>query len=372
MNFLKTRIFVFYLFFITYHLALKKRNPMIDTIKWQNNAVRIIDQTLLPVKLKYITCRDVKTLWKAIKVLSVRGAPALGVAAGFGVLLGIKTFKGKDSKKFSAHLDKVCKYIGSSRPTAVNLFNVLDSMQAVAKKNADKSVEVIKKELKKEALRIYEEDRQVCRTMGNYGARLIKNNQTALTICNAGALATADYGTALGVFYSAKQMKKKFKVYACETRPLLQGARLTAWELAKEKIDTTLICDSMAATLMKQKKIDIIFTGADRVALNGDSANKIGTYSLAVLAKYHKIPFYIVAPKSTFDLAIKRGTQIPIEERDRSEVACFAGKQTAPKNVKVYNPAFDVTDHQLIAGIVTEYGVIRPPFLNNIKRAFKL
>lgn len=341
----------------------------ISTIQWTNHCVKIIDQTKLPAKLQYITCRDVKTLWGAIKRLSVRGAPALGVAAAFGVLLGFKNFKGKDRKAFDRHVMKTCAYIGSSRPTAVNLFNALDRMQEVLKAQRDVSVKRIKELLHKEALGIFEEDRKVCRQMGEFGARLIKNNDNCLTICNAGALATADYGTALGVFYKAKEKKRRFKVYACETRPLLQGARLTAWELLKGKIDVTLICDNMAATLMKQGKVDSIFTGADRIAANGDTANKIGTYNLAVLAKHHHIPFYIVAPLSTFDMNIKSGKKIPIEERKKDEVIGFGRQITAPRRVKVYNPAFDVTDHKLITGIVTEHGIIRPPFTKNIKNA---
>lgn len=342
----------------------------IPTIRWVNDNVKIIDQTKLPGKLEYITCRDVKTLWKAIKRLSVRGAPALGVSAAFGVLLGMKSFKGTDTKKFIKHIRTTCSYIGTSRPTAVNLFNVLNQMRVVLIKYSDSSVTELKKHLKTEALRIYDEDCAVCRKMGNYGARLIKNKSNIMTVCNAGALATADYGTALGVMYSAKSQKKKFKVYACETRPLLQGARLTAWELLRAKIDTTLICDSMAASLMKQGQVDAIFTGADRIAMNGDTANKIGTYNLAVLAKYHKVPFYIVAPRSTFDQDIQSGKQIPIEQRGKEEVIQFGERPTAPKNVKVYNPAFDVTDHKLITAIITEKGIIAPPFKVNIKKKF--
>ena len=213
---------------------------------------------------------------------------------------------------------------------------------------------------------IFKADQEVCRRMGDHGAKLIKNGMRCLTVCNAGALATVDYGTALGVFYSAKKQGKRFSVYSCETRPLLQGARLTCWELLRQKIDTTLICDNMAASLMAKGKVDIIFAGADRIASNGDTANKIGTYMLAVLAKYHGIPFYIVAPRSTFDLEIKSGKQIPIEERKSEEVTHFAGIPTAPKGVKVYNPAFDVTPAKLITGIVTEYGIIHPPYVKNI------
>ncbi|MCK5012474.1 MAG: S-methyl-5-thioribose-1-phosphate isomerase [Candidatus Omnitrophica bacterium] len=342
----------------------------VPTISWVNGNVKIIDQTKLPHKLKYMTCRDVKTLWKAIKNLSVRGAPALGVSAAFGVLLGIKPFKGNNVKIFIKHVHKTCDYIGTSRPTAVNLFNALDQMRAVLSRHSGRSVAELRKQLKKEAMSIYQQDRKVCRRMGDFGARLIKANSRIMTVCNAGALATADYGTALGVMYSAKKRKKKFKVYACETRPLLQGARLTTWELLRAKIDTTLICDNMAASLMKQRKIDAIFAGADRIAANGDAANKIGTYNLAVLAKYHKIPFYIVAPRSTFDMGIRSGKQIPIEQRGKEEVTSFGGRPTAPKDVKVYNPAFDVTDSKLITAIVTEEGIIRPPFSANIKKKF--
>ncbi len=343
----------------------------VETIKWVNGNIRIIDQTLLPHKLKYIHCRDVRTLWQAIKRLSVRGAPALGVAAAFGVLLGIKSFNGKDKKRFIKHVERISGYLATSRLTAVNLFNVLTRMKQVIQRHPEASVARLKNLLKKEALAIFEEDRRVCRKMGRHGAQLISNNVSVMTVCNAGALATVDYGTALGVFYSAKKMGKKFKVYACETRPLLQGARLTAWELLREKIDTTLICDNMAATLMKQGKIDAVFTGADRIASNGDTANKIGTYMLAVLAKHHRIPFYVVAPESTFDLSIAGGSQIPIEERSKDEVVGFAGRPTAPRQVRVYNPAFDVTDNRLITAIVTEKGIVRPPFGRNIKRIFK-
>lgn len=343
----------------------------IETIKWVNGAARIIDQTKLPNKFEYIHCRDVQTMWDAIKRLSVRGAPAIGVAAAFGVLLGIKTFKGSDRKKFLKHFYTTCDYLATSRPTAVNLFNMLNRMRAVIDAHPNATVEQLRKVLFTQAMDIFEEDRRVCRAMGDHGAILIKNGMRALTVCNAGALATVDYGTALGVFYSAKKMNKKFSVYSCETRPLLQGARLTCWELTREKIDTMLICDNMAATLMKQGKVDIIFTGADRIASNGDSANKIGTYMLAVLAKHHGVPFYVVAPKSTFDLNIKHGDQIPIEERNADEVTHVAGVRTAAQGVKVFNPAFDVTPAKLIAGIVTEYGIIRPPYLKNIHNAFK-
>jgi methylthioribose-1-phosphate isomerase len=340
----------------------------IETIKWVNGVARIIDQTKLPTKFELIDCRDAKRMWHAIKRLEVRGAPAIGVAGAFGVLLGVQKFKGNNKFKFLKLFHETCDYLATSRPTAVNLFNMIDEMRLVVVEHSKEDVATLKKLLHKKAMEIFEKDRQVCRRMGDHGASLIKKGMRCLTVCNAGALATVDYGTALGVFYSAKKKGKKFSVTSCETRPLLQGARLTCWELTREKIDTTLICDNMAATLMAQGKIDIIFTGADRIAANGDSANKIGTYMLAVLAKYHKVPFYIVAPKSTFDLKISSGKQIPIEERDAEEVICFAGVPTAPKEVKVYNPAFDVTPASLISGIVTEYGIIHSPNIQKIKK----
>ncbi len=341
----------------------------IKTVTYAKNRIRLIDQRLLPQKLKYLYCRNLPSVWKAIRAMAVRGAPAIGVTAAYGVVLGMKSYRGKTKASFSRQLDRVCDYLASSRPTAVNLFNALDRMQNAVKEKKDISVSQCQMLLKKEADAILREDCAMNRRMGDHGARLIKNNMRALTICNAGALATVDYGTALGVFYSAKSNKKKFKVYSCETRPRLQGARLTAWELLKSKIDVTLICDSMAATLMKQGLIDIIFTGADRVALNGDAANKIGTYSLAVAARYHKIPFYVVTPLSTFDQKLKTGKQIPIEQRDEREVTTVLGQRIAPQGIKVTNPAFDVTDYKLITALVTEYGLIKPPYKRNIENA---
>lgn len=341
------------------------------TICWIKNHIKLIDQMKLPTQLVYVHCRDLKTLWRAIKELKVRGAPAIGVAGAFGALLGANQFKGKDVTTFKRHIHKICDYLGSSRPTAVNLFHALNAMRMIVNSARSESVEALKAKIKKRAFEIYEDDRRTCRQMGKHGAALIKTGQNLLTVCNAGALATVDYGTALGVMYAAKSQGKKFKVFACETRPLLQGARLTAWELLRAGVDTTLICDNMAATLMKQKNIDCVFTGADRIASNGDTANKIGTYSLAVLAKHHGIPFYIVAPRSTFDMEIKSGRQIPIEQRSRDEVIYFGGHPTAPKDVKVYNPAFDVTDAKLISGIITEKGIIRPPFGRNIGKVFR-
>lgn len=332
----------------------------VSTIEWVGGGARIIDQTKLPHKLVYSDIKDVRSMWKAIKSLKVRGAPAIGVAGAFGVLLGIKNVRAESYKEFKKNLGSVIRYLGTSRPTAVNLFWALERMEACAEKNAKRPLPKIKECLLREAFRIMKEDRRVSRQMASNGAKLVKNGDRVLTHCNAGGLATVDYGTALGVLFKAKEQGKKIKVFADETRPLLQGARLTTWELMRKKIDVTLICDNAAASLMKKKKIDKIFVGADRIAKNGDVANKIGTYNLAVLAKFHKIPFYVVAPISTFDFKLSSGDDIPIEERNADEVREVLGKSIAPRKVKVYNPAFDVTPHRLITAIVTEKGIVKP------------
>ena len=339
----------------------------IQTIKWDKGAVKIIDQTLLPNKFVYLKFRDVKDFWHAIKKLQVRGAPALGVASAYGAYLGIQHSYAKNYTEFIRELDRVIKFIGSARPTAVNLFWGLARMRAAAVNNKKKPVSAIKKELLAEAHKVYEEDRAICRKMADYGARLIKNGDVILTHCNAGALATADYGTALGVIYRAKEQGKRIKVYADETRPLLQGARLTTWELMREGIDVTLICDNMAAHIMSQGKVTKVVVGADRITRNGDAANKIGTYGVAVLAKYHKIPFYVVAPVSTIDFNLSHGRHIPIEERRGEEITTIHGKMLAPRGVKTYCPAFDVTPAKLITAIVTEKGVFKPDEIKKIR-----
>lgn len=341
----------------------------IETIQWHKNKIKLIDQTKLPLKLEYFYAGDLGAIWQAIKTMKIRGAPALGAMSALGVYLGVKDSKAKNFSTFRKELNKVTSFIASCRPTARNLFWGLEKMLYVASSNKDKPIPVIKKMLFKEAQNIIEQDRLICRKIAYYGEKLIKSNDKILTICNAGILATIDYGTALGVIYRAKQEKKVIEVFVCETRPMLQGARLTTWELQKKGIDVTLICDSMAATLMQQGRINKVITGADRIALNGDTANKIGTYSLAVLSYYHKIPFYVAAPKSTFDLAIKEGKDIPIEHRSAKEVTELFFKQPiAAKNIKVFNPAFDVTPNKLITAIITEKGIIRPPYIKNIKK----
>ncbi|MBI4974794.1 MAG: S-methyl-5-thioribose-1-phosphate isomerase [Candidatus Omnitrophica bacterium] len=344
----------------------------VETISWKNKKVRLIDQTLLPHRFKYIICDDIRTLWKAIRTLQVRGAPAIGIAGALGVVLAANSSKAKRFGGFFKDLNRSIKFLASSRPTAINLFWALGRMECVAKANNDKPISEIKKILLKEALKIIDEDKASCRRMARYGAKLVKNGDAILTHCNAGGLATADYGTGLGVLFEAKRRGRHFKVYVDETRPMLQGARLTTWELMHDGIDATLICDNTAASLMEKGKVNKIFVGADRVARNGDTANKIGTYSLAVLANHHRIPFYVVAPVSSFDFRIKSGKDIPIEERDAKEVRSVLGRVIAPKNVKVYNPAFDVTPNELITAIITEKGIFRKPYVLSLRKLRKL
>ncbi|MFA6078325.1 MAG: S-methyl-5-thioribose-1-phosphate isomerase [Candidatus Omnitrophota bacterium] len=340
----------------------------VETINWTDGSIKYVDQTLLPGSFKFRRCRDIKKLWRAIKRLEIRGAPAIGIAGALGVALGVKNSRAKDFNSLYAEVKSITKYLASSRPTAVNLFWALERMEAAALSFRGMPVGKIKKALLKEAIKVIDEDKKNCRAMARYGANLVKKGDVILTHCNAGGLATADYGTALGVLFEAHKQGKRIKVYADETRPLLQGARLTAWELLHEGIDTTLICDNMAASLMGKGRIDKIFVGADRIASNGDTANKIGTYSLAVLAKHHKVPFYVVAPSSTFDFSLHSGKAIPIEERDGDEVRTMQGKFIAPKDVKVYNPAFDVTPNEYITAIVTEFGIFKKPYKSSLKK----
>ncbi len=334
----------------------------IKTIEWRNGRVIIIDQTKLPLEELYLEISDYRELADAIKLLKIRGAPVIGIAGAFGVCLGANEVETENLSDFKLRMTKIINELAATRPTAVNLFWALDRMKTVIESNAGMKPAEIKLKLLDEAIRILEEDRETCRLMGEHGAALLKDGNTVLTHCNAGALATGGIGTALGVIFTAVKQGKKIKVYADETRPLLQGARLTTWELMKAGIDVTLICDNMAAWVMKQGWIDCVMVGADRIAANGDAANKIGTYNLAVLANYHQIPFYVVAPKSTFDLNLKSGKEIPIEQRASEEVTEGFGKQTAPCDVSVYNPAFDVTSNELITAIVSEKGICYPPF----------
>lgn len=341
------------------------------TIAWVGDAdgfVRLIDQTLLPTRLEYRDCRTVEEVWEAIKVLRVRGAPAIGVAAAMGVVVGMQSFRGRERGAYARRLREVTDYLRTSRPTAVNLFWSLDRMErCVQGRTEELPPAQLTQRLRDEALAIEEEDRAMCRAIGAAGAALISDGAGVLTHCNAGGLATADYGTALAVMFSAAEQGRLFHVFADETRPLLQGARLTAWELQQHGIDVTVICDNMAAQVMKEGRVQLVVVGADRIAANGDTANKIGTYGVAVLAAAHGIPFYVAAPSSTFDLSLPTGDSIPIEQRDPREVTHGFGRQTAPDDVRVYNPAFDVTPSRLIAGIITEKGLIRPVTTETIR-----
>src|SRR5438552_1968656 len=317
------------------------------TIGWiggTDGFVRLIDQTLLPTRLEYRDCRTVEEIWEAIRMLRVRGAPAIGVAAAMGVVLGVQRCKDRARAAYWHRLQEVTGYLRTSRPTAVNLFWALDRMERRVKGRTEEfSPEQLTGFLLEEALAIEDEDRRMCRAIGEAGAALIRDGQGVLTHCNAGGLATADYGTALAVLFTAAEQGRCFQVYADETRPLLQGARLTAWELQQHGIDVTLICDNMAAQVMKEGRVQLVVVGADRIAANGDTANKIGTYGVAVLSRAPGIPFYVAAPSSTFDPSIATGEQIPIEQRDPREVTHGFGSATAPAGIAVYNPAFDVT-----------------------------
>ncbi|MBX3415192.1 MAG: S-methyl-5-thioribose-1-phosphate isomerase [Pirellulales bacterium] len=334
------------------------------TLHWEGDVdghLVMIDQTRLPVELVEIDCRDVDAVWEAIRALRVRGAPAIGIAAAYGVCVGVQAAADADEVGFFARLDEAATFLASSRPTAVNLFWALNRMQRVAKAaRGTMTVSELRARLLDEAHTICDEDRDMCRAIGRHGAALLADGQGVLTHCNAGGLATADYGTALALFFAAHEAGKRIHVYADETRPLLQGARLTAWELQQRGIPVTLLCDSMAAQVMREGKVSAVVTGADRIAANGDTANKIGTYGVAVLAAAHNIPFYVAAPTSTFDLTLADGSAIPIEERDASEITHGFGRQTAPAGINVYNPAFDVTPARLIKAIICERGVIEP------------
>jgi methylthioribose-1-phosphate isomerase len=344
---------------------------MIKTVEWTSEGVRMIDQRLLPMEEKYLTLRSYDEVADAIKKMVVRGAPAIGISAAFGLALGAGQSVGTSVADLEFDFDYMCDVMSATRPTAVNLFWAIERMRDAFRRAKAEStdVEIVKKALVDEAQKIFDEDIVANRQLGAFGAELISDGSTVLTHCNAGALATAgDYGTALGVIRGARDAGKRVAVFADETRPYLQGARLTAWELQKDDIPVTLITDNMAGHIMKQGKVDAVVVGADRVAANGDAANKIGTYMVAVLAKRHNIPFYVAAPVSTVDLAATTGDEIPIEERDRREVTHVREHQLAPDNIGVENPAFDVTPSELITAIITDKGVARPPYTDSLKK----
>jgi len=347
----------------------------VATITWQgglNGRLEIIDQTLLPGELKIITLDSAACVWDAIKQLKVRGAPAIGIAAAMGTVVGVRDVSpDAPEEELFAKLKEVTDYLATSRPTAVNLFRALDRMKACAGKHRGQGTAKVLDGLHREALAIRREDAEMCRAIGRNGTPLVPDGGGVLTHCNAGGLATADYGTALAVLYAAQEQGKKFKVYADETRPLLQGARLTVWELMQGGIDVTLICDNMAGQVMKEGRVQMVVVGADRIAANGDAANKIGTYSVAILATEHGIPFYVAAPSTTFDLSLATGDEIPIEERGQEEVTEGFGRRTAPQGCAVYNPAFDVTPARYITAIITERGVIEKPCTRTVGEHFR-
>ena len=351
---------------------------IVETLKWIGDTdgfLELIDQRRLPGEFVKLHCTDIEQLYEAIKTLAIRGAPAIGVTAAYGLVLGMqKLVADDDLKEALTCLKQSCKYLASSRPTAVNLFRSLETVKQNAEQfvaeNPHTDSQALHKFVLEQANIICQEDVDMCRRIGENGERFITEGAGVLTHCNAGALATAGQGTALSVMFEAKRQGRRFKVYADETRPLLQGARLTAWELQQAGIDVTVICDSMAAYLMKQGRIDLVITGADRIAANGDTANKIGTYSLSVLAACHGIPFYIAAPSSTFDLSIKAGDQIPIEERSAEEIMLCGGRKIVAEGVNIYNPAFDVTPAGNITAIITDRGVIENPNAERIAAHF--
>ncbi len=340
----------------------------VKPILFANGACRMIDQRLLPTEEVWIDYTDCAGVAEAIRDMVVRGAPAIGVAAAFGAAFGARDIEADNFADFMTQFAKCCDLLAATRPTAVNLFWALDRMQDAARKAETLQIDQLKKFLLAEACTIAEEDEQINRRMGKHGADLIPENARILTHCNAGALATGGYGTALGVVRAAEEAGKNVSVFADETRPFLQGARLTAWELQQDNIDVTLICDNMAGYLMSKGEIDCVIVGADRIAANGDVANKIGTFTVAVLAKEHGLPFYVAAPTSTVDLAISDGSGIPIEERSATEVTHHAGKQVAPKGIKVRNPAFDVTPARLVTAIITENGIARDNYLQELEK----
>ena len=345
---------------------------MLPTIDLQDDVIVMVDQRKLPAQEVYVRCRTAPEVAKAIRTMVIRGAPAIGVAAAYGIALGMKRSTAKGTNQYAVEFQKLCDLMAATRPTAVNLFWAIDRLKAVfaAGAQAGESPDEISARLLREAQAIHDEDVANCRLMGGHGAAIVPDNARVLTHCNAGALATAGYGSALGVIRAAVEQGKRIAVFADETRPFLQGARLTAWELVRDGINTTVITESMAGPLMRAKEIDVVVVGADRIAANGDTANKIGTYTVAVLAHEHGVPFYVAAPLSTIDLATPDGDTIPIEERDQREVSHLGSSRITPVGANIRNPAFDVTPHRYISGIITERGILRPPYTDSLKSAF--
>lgn len=345
-----------------------------DTVSYDDveKSLVIIDQTKLPNKVEMLHLTKLEDIWEAINVLRVRGAPAIGVSAAIGLYVVSERIKTEDSVEFINKVEEHKEYLASARPTAVNLFWALDRMFKVVEKKTDESVASLKSMMKKEALKIRDEDIAMCRSISEHGLSLLKDGSSILTHCNAGQLATVRYGTALGPIHLGREKGMNFRVFTDETRPLLQGARLSSFEMYADGVDTCVICDNMASQVMKNGWVDIVFVGADRIAANGDACNKIGTSGVAILAKYYNIPFYVLAPTSTIDMTIEKGEDIPIEERDESEITDMWYKEKmVVDGVRAYNPAFDFTDNELISGIITEHGILRPPFKESLKELFE-
>jgi methylthioribose-1-phosphate isomerase len=343
---------------------------MIPTLTWTDEGVRFLDQTKLPLEEKFVLATTYEQVADVIVTMVVRGAPAIGVSAAYGVALGVRASRARTPEELAPEFERICARLAATRPTAVNLFWAIDRMKGLFQNLRDSgaTVDEIRERMLAEAHAMYDEDIAACKAMGAFGGELLPSDGGVLTHCNAGALATCGYGTALGVIRAAVERGKSIQVYADETRPFLQGARLTAWELMADGIPTTVICDNMAASLMRNGRIKAVVVGADRIAANGDTANKIGTYNVAILAKEHGIPFYVAAPWSTIDLATPTGDSIPIEERPAVEVTHHGGKQLTPNGVGICNPAFDVTPARLVTAIVTERGVLRPPYSTSLKK----
>ncbi|WP_069132712.1 S-methyl-5-thioribose-1-phosphate isomerase [Rhodohalobacter halophilus] len=344
--------------------------PPFQSIVWNGDHVTIIDQTYLPEREVYLNLSSAGQVWDAIKKLKVRGAPAIGIAGAYGLYLGLKTVTETSFESFYSEADRIAEYLNSARPTAVNLSWALKRLMATIYAVKDQPITDIKQTILETAVTIHNEDRRLCKSIGEVGLEVIPDNARILTHCNTGGLATGEYGTAFSVILHAHHAKKLKQVWVDETRPLLQGSRLTAWELQKADIPFKLNVDSAAAYLMQQGEMDLVILGADRITKNGDTANKIGTYSLAVLADAHNIPFYVAAPYSTIDMDLETGKEIEIEQRDAEEVTHFGSKRTAPKKTDVFNPAFDVTPNELITAIITEKGVIKPNFKTNFEKLF--
>ncbi|MDZ7772007.1 MAG: S-methyl-5-thioribose-1-phosphate isomerase [Balneolaceae bacterium] len=343
----------------------------IQSIEWREDHLRIIDQTYLPKREVYSDIRDVGRVWESIKKLRVRGAPAIGIAAAYGLYMGIRELPESSFESFWVEVERVAEYLVSARPTAVNLKWAVDRIKTTILAHKDKPIPEIKEIVLKTAKTIHAEDKRTCKTIGEEGAVLVEKGAKILTHCNTGSLATGQYGTALSVIFHAHEEGKEIQVWVDETRPLMQGSRLTAWELMNAEIPMKIITDSAAGSLMRRGEVDLVVVGTDRVAANGDTANKIGTYPLAVLAKENGIPFYVAVPLSTIDMELATGDDIPIEEREDEEITTFSGSRVAPDKAETYNPAFDVTPHRYITGFITEKGIVKPPFDDNLKKVFK-